>query len=485
MREARPSLARIAPALLALLVAGTRLAYLSRTGPIAWEDAFISLRYAENLLRGDGFAYNPGERVLGSTAPLYVLLLAALRSVAGGAFWQWWAVSGIVLDAFTAYVVTSALWASLHLRAAAALFALFFAIVPVFNDVCLSGMETPLVLLLMALLAQAVLAEHPRRAGALAAVLILTRVDGLVFAGLALAALAVRSRRHARPALAVLAAILAPCLLAGLLYFGGVLPNTIAAKRIAYGYPLPFLARQVWKAYVAQTGAFSLLVVPGAWVVARSVPALWFLLAFDVSYAAFLVSSGVVIFPWYLAPGLLAHFVVAAVGAQGLAGLLRPRAARLALLAAVAAAVVHYYRPLAEAAAHWQRELHVYETNVPRRAGEILAAQTPPSSTVLLEPIGYVGYYSGRYVHDAVGLVSPQMMEIRARHRADWLYHMAVAVEPDFIVSREGFREPGLYLTGAQRMELEKRYSVFATLATTHPGLQGMVVWQRRGDLGP
>jgi hypothetical protein len=104
---------------------------------------------------------------------------------------------------------------------------------------------------------------------------------------------------------------------------------------------------------------------------------------------------------------------------------------------------------------------------------------------VLLEPIGYVGYYSRRYVHDGVGLVSRQMMEIRDRHRPDWLYHMAVAVEPDYIVARAGFQEPGLYLTAAQRAELERRYEPFATVPTTHPGLPGMVVWQRRANVRP
>src|SRR5712691_4850324 len=40
------------------------------------EDALITLRYAENIAAGHGFVYNPGERVLGSTTPLYTLLLA-------------------------------------------------------------------------------------------------------------------------------------------------------------------------------------------------------------------------------------------------------------------------------------------------------------------------------------------------------------------------------------------------------------------------
>ena len=33
------------------------------------EDALITLRYAQNLLHGDGWVYNTGERVLGTSSP--------------------------------------------------------------------------------------------------------------------------------------------------------------------------------------------------------------------------------------------------------------------------------------------------------------------------------------------------------------------------------------------------------------------------------
>jgi hypothetical protein len=44
----------------------------------AYDDPFITFRYAENLARGLGFVYNSGERVLSTTTPLFALLLAAL-----------------------------------------------------------------------------------------------------------------------------------------------------------------------------------------------------------------------------------------------------------------------------------------------------------------------------------------------------------------------------------------------------------------------
>ncbi|MCB0187901.1 MAG: hypothetical protein KDE31_26715, partial [Caldilineaceae bacterium] len=45
-------------------------------GQLDVDDAFITYRYAENLATGQGFVYNAGERLLGTSTPLYTLLLA-------------------------------------------------------------------------------------------------------------------------------------------------------------------------------------------------------------------------------------------------------------------------------------------------------------------------------------------------------------------------------------------------------------------------
>src|SRR5262245_29668992 len=56
-------------------------------GLLAWrawgralDDFFITYRYADNLARGLGFTFNPGERVFGTTAPGFALLLALLSA---------------------------------------------------------------------------------------------------------------------------------------------------------------------------------------------------------------------------------------------------------------------------------------------------------------------------------------------------------------------------------------------------------------------
>jgi hypothetical protein len=45
------------------------------------DDMFITFRYAWNLAHGEGFVFNPGERVFGLTNPGHALVLALLHAV--------------------------------------------------------------------------------------------------------------------------------------------------------------------------------------------------------------------------------------------------------------------------------------------------------------------------------------------------------------------------------------------------------------------
>ncbi len=58
------------------------LAFSVYADPI-WEDSFITLRHSENLLRGEGLVFNPGERIHGFTSPVNVLLLALASLLTG------------------------------------------------------------------------------------------------------------------------------------------------------------------------------------------------------------------------------------------------------------------------------------------------------------------------------------------------------------------------------------------------------------------
>ncbi len=86
MRESvpciRPGADRVALALILILLVLARIAETAATGFTA-DDAFITYRYADNLARGNGFVYNIGERVQGTSSPLFTLMLAGVALLGG------------------------------------------------------------------------------------------------------------------------------------------------------------------------------------------------------------------------------------------------------------------------------------------------------------------------------------------------------------------------------------------------------------------
>src|SRR5262249_10752316 len=78
-----------------LLVAFLLRIFLFHAVHFTADDALITFRYARNLIAGNGFIYNAGERVLGTTTPLFTLLLSGFGLVG--------------VDPFTAALITNAI----------------------------------------------------------------------------------------------------------------------------------------------------------------------------------------------------------------------------------------------------------------------------------------------------------------------------------------------------------------------------------------
>src|SRR4030065_2374448 len=68
-----------------ILIVLAAIAARTITGPRTIDDAYITFRYAQNLLQGNGLVYNAGERGLGTTTPAYAMLLAGAGLLTGGA----------------------------------------------------------------------------------------------------------------------------------------------------------------------------------------------------------------------------------------------------------------------------------------------------------------------------------------------------------------------------------------------------------------
>jgi hypothetical protein len=66
-------------------------------------------------------------------------------------------------------------------------------------------------------------------------------------------------------------------------------------------------------------------------------------------------------------------------------------------------------------------------------AGLWLKQNSDPTAVVQLEPLGYIGYYSERVMIDEVGLVTPQMVDLKRRGIFD-LEQYVEFFQPDYVL---------------------------------------------------
>ena len=200
----------------------------------ALDDAYISFRYAWNLVHGRGLVFNPGEVVEGYSNFLWTMLSAAalalgIDPVAASR------AAGLALTLAAAALVVAALRE--RSRALAACAGVAVCLAPPIVRQATNGLETALFTFLVTL--GLVLGAKGRTRGAslVLALAALTRLEGALVFGVWWLALAWRARGEGRTAWSRLAqaAVLFSAVFASYfawrwVHFGSLLPNTFYAK---------------------------------------------------------------------------------------------------------------------------------------------------------------------------------------------------------------------------------------------------------------
>jgi hypothetical protein len=426
------------------------------------EDPLITLTFAKNLARGDGFVFNHPPPVLGTTTPLFALLVAAGDRLVPGA------EATVIAVWLSAACWVAVLWIFVWFAGDLGLSS--WQVLSIAGAVTVTGWVTRLdfeAYLFAALLVLAIALHargRPVAAGVVAALLFLTRGEGLLLFGVLAVATAVSDLRDRTPRPPGLVASRTARLAIGfgipvlawaayaLPTFGSVLPNTLAAK-IAQGSSglwQPFLGQLTavwipgWGRPLAPAAAPALsvawvLVAAGLVVLVRRARPLLLLVAWTAAYVVGYGALGVAGYPWYACPVYLTLAVLLGVGlgsvAEWLAARVRPRALAIALAAACLAAVLLPLGvPTARAAAR--------PTPSPRHAAYYEMARwfrehADPGASIAYHEVGYLGFYTDNRIVDLLGLVTPGLSEHVAAGDFAWGFWRE---RPNYLVYLEGSR---------------------------------------------
>jgi arabinofuranosyltransferase len=394
------------------------------------DDAFITFRYAENLASGVGFVYNAGEKVLGTSTMLEGLIIALFVKIGISSISAAFIIS-LTADCFIGWVLLQIFshapgpsrWVP----------AFLFLFGPETLQWSLSGMETQVSI---AWLFAAILLSSQEKwtaaflSGSFA---VWTRVDGIaVLAGLTVCYFLQKRKLPLKPLLIAFVALI-PMILFGFLMYGSPIPNSAAAKWALAGksegnaiYEILFRGFL----HLNTVGIpFLVLALLGSWNVWRNHRYLLLIPIWAAGYAISYTAAAGPMHPWYYAPFYAAYLPLIWLG---LLYLLKKRQMLIHAAALISIPIVlciSYYRAL-----DLQSQQDHYET-INRAAGEWVNENTPPHSVLAIKDIGYLGYYSRRYILDLAGLVSPQCIDFRAR--GDFLGPIR-AFHPDYFAFSGG-----------------------------------------------
>ncbi len=447
-----------------------------------YDDPFITYRYAENIARGVGFVYNPAERILSTTTPLFALLLALLArlgmDIPTAAHW---------IGAFSLAGGGWILWKLAQRLQTPWVGAAGLLLYPTFGlALATLGSETPLyITLCLASLAAYLIQRQAEGQGggsqrlfaaALAAALaILARPDGVLAPAVLSFDLAWRlwcgrgwrlppfGKKIAIPSMWAWAAlsflaILIPWALFGWAYFGSPVPVTLAAKQsqggmsISQKFAAGFLAlvqsyADRWNYWIMAALAllglsflFWRLFLPRSSTTHPSTPpipsyAAWgLILAWTFLYFTAYSILGVSRYFWYYAPLVPGFVILVGLGLSSFAQMRWLRFRKLAAGVLGLLLVAQLFR-LWTASQSPDARYPIY-----RAIGVWLSANTAPAASVGVLEVGIIGYYAQRRMIDFAGLLQP---DVAAQMKAETTFDdtalwAAQQYQPTYIVQFDG-----------------------------------------------
>ncbi|MBU8933359.1 MAG: hypothetical protein KOO62_05065 [candidate division Zixibacteria bacterium] len=410
-----------------------RLVFHSLTR-FTFDDAFITFRYAANLVAGNGFVFNLGERVLGTTTPLFTLILAAFGSIG-------LPIPGVAL---VVSLLASGLTAIVLYRFADAVGFARFAFVPVviyaffprLLPTDTGGMETALFTLLVTAAFYLNHQQKPIHAITMAALATLVRPEGLMIIGLLMIYILFKQPRQIIHAMLATVLILLPWVIFATVYFGSPIPNSIGAKLALYS--------RVWASSAGGNLIFVMgwhnpfgwimttLTVVGGWWLIRKFRFGYLELVWMIATIVALTFSSTLVFRWYIAPIYPIYILFASASILVLANRWtwlksESSALRYSLGAGLIVLLVAANYPTVK---NYRLEWDVLSV-IHNGVVEYIQANAEEDDVVATEDLGHVGYYLNQPILDRAGLVTPVTAEYN--RRGDYM-GLIIDSQPEWLV---------------------------------------------------
>lgn len=456
--------------LVILLAVSIRIWFVSYTNYTA-EDAHITFQFARNVMRGDGFALNPGQPIYGSTTPLLTFMLSG-----------WLLVSkDIVLGARIidlAAVAGGMIFLFLGIQdKRAALIALFImALSARLYAEEMQGMEMPLLFLFMTMSFYGFVKQRPYFSGFAAGLMLWTRVDAVIWVGCLFVIYAITDYHGALKYFFATTAIYLPWIIFSWVYFGSPIPFTIIAKQVAYGIGNPSYPVHLQRIvdYVNAPILICAFLSIGTILKERRY---WVFPLFILVEGAQLILTGSTFFTRYFYLLTLVSYILLALG-LGVSiekTIMRPARLKRYLLPILFLFIYVFSLNSISGSSVRYKRLQDVRQGILTQMGIWLNTNTPPGTTVLLEPLGYVGWYADRTMIDEVGLVTPRVVELKRLHVPAAAYYQAFW--PNYVIWTCG--EGGKW-----RVEMSKYYQI-VKIFDGHSSRACYEIWQRYDVIHP
>jgi Gpi18-like mannosyltransferase len=508
---------RIRKYLLPFLIITLSLSARLIPGARTIDDSYITFRYARNLLAGAGFVYNPGEPVMGTTTPLYTLLMAALGSISGGTNAPFPSLA-LLVNSLADAAVAVLLWRIgkfLKYPLAGLAAALAWSVLPYSVTFAIGGLETSLYVLLLASAFYFYMIRRITPAALLGSLAVLTRPDALLLlVPIAFDHLVRVLRRQERLRWQdILALTLLPIIWYSFatLQFGSPIPHSVQAKLGAYQldstealvrliqhYATPFMNDRWFGTLAAVAGG--LLLYPALFALgalkafktsSRSLPFILYPWVYMVVFAV----ANPLIFRWYLTPPLPAYLLFILMGAQILlTGILSRLKMNAPALRTAVLSIFLIVLPLANLLSAWScKPTHGLQRPAPQmawyelellyhQAAEVISPYVQDGKTLAAGDVGVLGYFSGARILDTVGLNSSEALDYYPLDEKYYVINYAIA--PDLIIDQQPEAVIFLEVYGRNGLLRDSRflgeYRLLKKLPTDIYGSDGLLIYIKK-----